>query len=54
MRKSYSSLFKLKAANIVLDQGLSAPEVCASLDIGLTSLRRWDDQMYKERLGSNR
>jgi transposase len=52
MRKSYSSEFKLKAASMVLDEGQSVPEVCASLDIGPTALRRWVDQVRKERLGS--
>ncbi|ROM34343.1 hypothetical protein BK648_26860 [Pseudomonas poae] len=52
MRKSYSSEFKLKAASMVLDEGQSVPEVYASLDIGPTALRRWVDQVRKERLGS--
>ncbi len=52
MRKSYSSEFKLKAASMVLDEGQPVPEVCASLDIGPTALRRWVDQVRKERLGS--
>ncbi|WP_263596588.1 hypothetical protein [Pseudomonas fluorescens] len=26
---------------MVLDEGISVPEVCASLDIGPTALRRW-------------
>ncbi|MBF6027900.1 transposase, partial [Pseudomonas sp. P115] len=41
MRKSYSSEFKLKAASMVLDEEQPVPEVCASLDIGPTALRRW-------------
>ncbi|PTT28150.1 transposase, partial [Pseudomonas sp. HMWF021] len=45
MRKSYSSEFKLKAVSMVLDEGQSVPEVCASLDIGPTALRRWVDQV---------
>ena len=52
MRKSYSSEFKLKAASMVLDEGQSVPDVCTSLDIGPTALRRWVDQVRKERLGS--
>lgn len=52
MRKSYSSEFKLKAASMVMDEGQSVPEVCASLDLGPTALRRWVDQVRKERLGS--
>ncbi|WP_369599759.1 transposase, partial [Klebsiella variicola] len=50
MRKSYSSEFKLKAASMVLDEGQPVTEVCASLDIGPTALRRWVDQVQKERL----
>ncbi|MFL1517824.1 transposase [Pseudomonas prosekii] len=52
MRNSYSTEFKLKAAGMVLDEGISVPEVCASLDIGPTALRRWVDQVRKERQGS--
>ncbi|BBH46721.1 transposase [Pseudomonas sp. KU43P] len=51
MRKSYSNEFKLKAAGMVLDEGLPVPEVCASLDIGPTALRRWVDQLRQERQG---
>lgn len=52
MRTSYSTEFKLKAVGMVLDEGISVPEVCASLDIGPTALRRWVDQVRKERQGS--
>jgi transposase len=52
MRNSYSNEFKLKAVLMVLDEGLAVPDVCASLNIGPTALRRWVDQVRKERLGS--
>lgn len=52
MRKSYSSEFKLNAASMVLDQDQPVPEVCANLDIGPTALRRWVEQVRKERTGS--
>ncbi|MGQ8775981.1 transposase [Serratia sp. NA_112.1] len=52
MRKSYSSEFKLNAVSMVLDQNLPVPEICASLDIGPTALRRWVEQVRKERTGS--
>jgi len=52
VRNSYSSEFKLKAASMVLDEGLSAPEVCASLSVGPTALRRWAEQVRQERQGS--
>lgn len=52
MRTSYSSEFKLKAVGMVLDEGQSIPEVCATLNIGPTALRRWVEQVRKERQGS--
>ncbi|MCD9569965.1 transposase [Pseudomonas protegens] len=52
MRNSYSGEFKLKAASMVLDEGLSVPEVCASLSVGPTALRRWVEQVRQERQGS--
>lgn len=52
MRKSYPSEFKLKAASMVLDEDQPVPEICASLDIGPTALRRWVEQVRKERAGS--
>lgn len=52
MRKSYSNEFKLKAASMVLDEGQAVPEVCASLNVGPTALRRWVDQVRQERSGS--
>ena len=52
MRKFYSNEFKLTAVSMVLDEGQSVPEVCASLEVGPTALRRWVDQVRQERLGS--
>ena len=52
MRNSYSREFKLKAASMVLDEGQATLAVCANLNIGPTALRRWVDQVRKERLGS--
>ncbi|VVN82986.1 hypothetical protein PS726_06548 [Pseudomonas fluorescens] len=50
-RKVYTREFKLLAASMVLDDNCPVPEVCASLDIGPTALRRWVDQVRKEREG---
>jgi transposase len=50
-RKLYSREFKQRAACMVIDDECSVPEVCASLDIGPTALRRWVDQVRKERQG---
>ncbi|WP_223511913.1 transposase, partial [Pseudomonas sp. GL-B-19] len=52
MRKSYSSEFKLNAASMVLDEDQPILEVCANFDIGPTALRRWVEQVRKERAGS--
>lgn len=50
-RKIYSREFKQRAACMVIDDECSVPDVCASLDIGPTALRRWVDQVRKERQG---
>ncbi|MEX3776325.1 transposase [Pseudomonas sp. MYb118] len=50
-RKVYTREFKLQAASMVLDDNCPVPDVCASLDIGPTALRRWVDQVRKEREG---
>lgn len=50
-RKVYTREFKLRAASMVIDDDCPVPEVCASLDIGPTALRRWVDQVRKERKG---
>jgi len=39
-RRSFSSEFRLEAANLVLDQGYSIAEASRSLDVGETILRR--------------
>jgi hypothetical protein len=50
MRKSYSSEFKFKAASMVLDEGQSVPEACASLNIGPTALLIESDMETFEQL----
>ncbi|WP_256590811.1 MULTISPECIES: transposase [unclassified Pseudomonas] len=50
-RKVYSREFKLQAASMVIDDDCSVPDVCASLGIGPTALRRWVEQVLKEREG---
>ncbi|WP_092302838.1 transposase [Pseudomonas sp. NFIX28] len=49
--KTYTRKFKLRAASMVLDNNCSVPDVCASMDVGPTTLRRWIDQVRKERQG---
>ncbi len=48
-RKTYTREFKLRAASMVLDDNCSISEVCASMEVGPTALRRWVDQVRKER-----
>lgn len=50
-RKTYSREFKHEAASLVLDQDLSVQAVCESMDVGPTALRRWVEQVRKERAG---
>ena len=50
-RRTFSKEFKLEAACLVLDKGYSIQEACHSLDIGETALRRWVQQLERERNG---
>ena len=50
-RRSFSTEFKLEAADLVMNQGYTVAEACRSLDIGETALRRWIEQIQDERLG---
>jgi transposase len=47
--KDLSRELKQRAASMVLDDNCSVPDVCASMDVGPTALRRWVDQVRKER-----
>ncbi|WPN61892.1 transposase [Pseudomonas sp. P9_32] len=47
-RRVFSREFKHRAASMVIDDNCSVQEVCASLDISATALRRWVDQVRKE------
>lgn len=42
---------KLEAASLVLDQGYTVLEACASINVGDTALRRWGKQALAERQG---
>ncbi|MDW7548437.1 IS3 family transposase [Pseudoalteromonas peptidolytica] len=50
-RRTFSKEFKLEAACLVLDKGYSLQDACHSLDIGETALRRWVQQLERERNG---
>jgi len=50
-RRVYTEEYKLEAAKLVLDGDYSVPEACRSLGVGQTALRRWVEQLQKERGG---
>jgi transposase len=50
-RRSFSTEFKLEAANLVLEQGYSVPEAAKVLDVGETAIRRWVKQLKDEHGG---
>ncbi len=50
-RPSFSAEFKREAADLVLKQNYSDIEASRSLGIGESALRRWVDQVQKERQG---
>lgn len=50
-RRSFSTEFKRDAAQLVVDQGYSITEACQAVDVGSTGLRRWVDQLKRERGG---
>ncbi len=50
-RRSFSTEFKLEAANLVIEQGYSIPEAARALDVGETAIRRWVKQLEEEQGG---
>ena len=50
-RRSFTAEFKQEAASLVLDQQYSVLEASRSLDVGENVLRRWVNQLRKEREG---
>lgn len=51
MSKKYTPEFRRECAGLVLDHGYSVKRACAEAHIGATALRRWMDQLQRERLG---
>ena len=49
--RTFSSEFKREAADLVLKQNYSFIEARRSLGVGESALRRWVDQLQKERTG---
>jgi transposase len=50
-RRIFSVEFKREAADLVLKQNYSFIEACRSLGVGESALRRWVDQLQRERTG---
>ena len=50
-RRVFSAEFKREAADLVLKQNYSFTEASRSLSVGESALRRWVDQLQKERAG---
>ncbi len=51
-RRKFDASFKLEVVKMVRDQGLSVAEVCHSMGVGETALRRWLTQYDLELGGS--
>jgi len=43
-RRQFDANFKLEVARMMKDQGLSVTDVCRSMDLGETAVRRWVQQ----------
>lgn len=52
VRRSFSTDFKLEAAQLVLDGNYTVPKACEALGIGPTALRLWVKQLQQERSGA--
>ncbi len=50
-RRQFDASFKLEVARMVKDQGRSVSEVCRSLNLGETAVRRWVAQYEAELAG---
>lgn len=50
-RRAFDTDFKLQVAKMVLDQGLSVPEVSRSTTVGRSVVQRWVSQLEAERKG---
>jgi transposase len=45
---TYSTEFKIDAANLVIKQGYSTKEACEATGVGPTAIRRWVTQLRQE------
>lgn len=52
MRRKFDDSFKLEVVKMVKDQGLKVSEVCRSMNLGETGVRRWIQQYEAELQGN--
>jgi transposase len=52
-RREFDTNFKLEVVRMVKDQGLSVTDVCRSMDLGETVVRRWVKQYETELNGQS-
>ena len=50
-RRQFDTSFKLEVVRMVRDQGLSVNEVCRTMELGKTAVRRWLAQYNAECAG---
>lgn len=50
-RKSFTPEFKADAASLVVEKGYTIREACQAIGVGETAMRRWVEQLQKERKG---
>ena len=51
LRRTFDPSFKLEVVKMIKDQGLGIAEVCRSMELGETAVRRWLRQYEAELLG---
>ncbi|WP_376780397.1 IS3 family transposase [Stutzerimonas nitrititolerans] len=52
-RREFDASFKLQVVKMVMEQGLTVPQVCRDMDLGETAVRRWVQQYEAESSGQS-
>lgn len=52
-RREFDTSFKLEVVRMVKDQGISVTDVCRTMDLGETAVRRWIKQYETELNGQS-
>jgi transposase len=50
-RPTFTPEFRLEAAQLVVDQGYSMREAAQAMNVGLSTMNKWTQQLKKERQG---